>query len=102
MFECIGTGKNSNYGKKGQVIHVNDNYVLDAIKYGWVTNKIRYLGHQGFEDKKKTIRYKEMLIPYRKRDLMKRLESQNRLLIRLIGLIEEHQEWLKKYGDEGR
>lgn len=44
MYKCIATGKNLNYGKQNEIIYVNDNYTLVALKQGWIEKNILFLG----------------------------------------------------------
>ena len=54
MFRVICTGKNLNYGKKGQIRLLCDNYVIPALTGGWITYDIKYVGNgneRGFKHK---------------------------------------------------
>jgi hypothetical protein len=44
MFKVIATGKNKNYGLKGQIRLLNDHYVVIALKEDWIEGVVIYVG----------------------------------------------------------
>lgn len=104
MFEVITTGKNLNYGKKGEKRLLNENRLLIAIKRGWIQESpIRYAGTTATT---RTVSdgTEEELIPFRKIDLIETIKEQNFRLERLqrecAAVLKVNKKYLKMY--EGR
>jgi hypothetical protein len=47
MFRVTTTGKNPNYGKKGQKRHLADTFLMVAVKRGWIEPQVKYVGQGG-------------------------------------------------------
>jgi len=45
MFKVKTTGKNKNYGKCGEQRFLADNFVMNAVKKGWIEKRIEYVGN---------------------------------------------------------
>ena len=99
MFRIKATGKNTCYGKKGEIIDIGDNHLVDAIREGWVEGEPKFLGLHGL---KASIKTKKVAIMPEKRiyvinelrmqttamnGILKRLdfiEKKRRLLLKLL------------------
>ena len=44
MFKVTATGKNVNYGIKGQVRYIGDNHAKVGVENGWLEPDMEYLG----------------------------------------------------------
>jgi len=72
MFQVICTGENLNYGKKGEKRLMSDPYTLYALKRGWITDKFKWVGNNKTASK---LKYKEELMPIKRINLERSLES---------------------------
>ena len=84
MIQIKSTGKNSNYGKKGETILVGDYHFIPAIKNGWVECKgVKYI------DKKSVLNPKLNNVEEARR-LKKRIEDLNKRIKFLEGKKWKH------------
>jgi hypothetical protein len=49
MFKVTATGKNQNYGQKGQVRFMADNHVMYALKNGLVEKDVEFIGQYPYK-----------------------------------------------------
>lgn len=78
MFEVTATGKNINYGKKGEKRELSDSNLISALKEGWIENKVKHIGN--VKDISKVIPSNEKLMPIKYVDVNRTLEAiQNRM-----------------------
>lgn len=47
MFQVTCTGKNPNYGQKGEIRLLADTFLMVAVKKGWVETTVKYAGKGG-------------------------------------------------------
>lgn len=83
MFEVVTTGKNPNYGQKGQVRQLADNHLIVALKNGWIEKEFKYLGQILTKEEKKR-RLNKIIRPLRVIDVVRTLEAQNKALGRQL------------------
>ncbi len=96
MFEAIGTGKNTCYGKNGQKIKIADNHLLTALKEGWITPNFKYLGDSKWHRREGIKEKKVAIMPEKKVYIIKQLELQTKALER----IEKELKFIKQKRQE--
>jgi len=96
MFRVISTGKNKNYGKKGEKINIGDSSIVYCLKEDWVSGTgLEYLGTSYGGKTDQTPKTKEGFI-IQKINVEKLIEMQNRALDR----IEKELKFIKQKKDE--
>jgi hypothetical protein len=95
MFEVTTTGKNKNYGLNGEKRLLCDNYLIPALKQGWITGKFEYAGSHKTKNIPQ-ISVEEVLLPIKKINVEMTLERQNIALEKLSEKISALMEVNKK------
>lgn len=83
IFQVVTTGKNLNYGKKGEKRLLGDNSFMYALKHGVIEpDNFKYVG-SGKNSKHPKVKLHEKLMPIRWINAEKQLETQGNRLIRV-------------------
>lgn len=103
MFKVTCTGKNKNYGQAGKIRLLADGYIMYALKNGIVNPKVQYIGH--IKNKSEGHLHREVPLPYRRIDLIRTIELQNKAIEKLSQKLNDlikTNEQLKKVIKNGK
>ena len=105
MFEVTTTGVNECYGKKGEKRLLCDNYLTSALRSGWITEKIKYVG-SGKTSKAEPITVQEKLMPIKRIDAIRTLQAQklnlDRIKDKIDSMIAVNERLMKMIKDDDK
>ena len=91
-FKVICTGANPCYGKENEEKVLGDTHVLVAIKNGWITKDIEYVGNKGRGKTSKEIPSRKVGLPVKKIDVLCQLKIQTRYYKRILEMLHKVDE----------